>query len=123
MLLLQPFHRDASRPALPSVLRTFTGRQDNVFYYRGYHHQTGDDRQPAIRCIIKELGCQSRPTSDLARKLFHDTKALHQLGVMGLDLKLEQVINDRMADFSTAVTFPHIISDPRLPEWGAKVSR
>lgn len=42
---------------------------------------------------------------------------------MGLDLRLEQVINDRMADFSTAVTFPHIMSDPRLPGWGATVSR
>lgn len=59
------------------LLRTFTGRQDDIFYYRAYHQHSGSNNKPRIRYIVKELGGQSRLTNDLAHKLFNDIRALH----------------------------------------------
>ncbi|KAJ4323206.1 hypothetical protein N0V84_004469 [Fusarium piperis] len=74
-----------------------------------------DGRSPPIRGIIKELG---QPDEKLCtrtlRSILKDVIQTHQLGVIGLDIAHRQIINGKLSDLSTAITFPHFTTSPEL---------
>jgi hypothetical protein len=100
----------------------------NMFVYDDHNSQS---QRPAlqtrsgglapIRGIIKELGTPVRwytipeGTDDGSwdirvkhvKRIIRDVGGLHQLGIMDLDMDMKQIINYRLADFSTAITIPH----------------
>ncbi|KAK9445254.1 hypothetical protein VB005_00362 [Metarhizium brunneum] len=84
-------------------------------------------RAPPIRGIIKEFGHLPRElrTRD-ARKILRDIIQLQQLGIVCIDVADRQLINNKICDFSTAVTTPHFATTPELnphltPEWIAAI--
>lgn len=95
------------------ALRGKEDREGSVVSYRPFYVH-GDEEPPRVRCIIKELGSPLSLTQGMAYRLLDDVKSLHQLGITGLDLKLEQIINGKIADFSMALTFPHFVMSPQL---------
>ncbi|TWU74228.1 hypothetical protein ED733_003647 [Metarhizium rileyi] len=72
-------------------------------------------RPPPIRGIVKEFGSgiENFKTTHAARYL-KDIKQFHQLGIIGLDVAERQLINGKVADFSTAITFPNITTNSEL---------
>lgn len=93
----------------------------DILAYRSFYHEPTEPAPP-IRCIVKDLGAPTRLNQKLVWKLFEDVKKLHQLGIFHLDLKMEQLIDGKIADFSIAKTMPHFITNtevnPDLPaEW------
>lgn len=93
----------------------------DILAYRSFYHKPNEPAPP-IRCLVKDLGAPTRLNQKLVWKLFQDVKKLHQLGIFHLDLKMEQLIDGKIADFSIAKTMPHFITNaelnPDLPvEW------
>lgn len=84
-----------------------------MFGKRPFYSSIGEPPAP-IRCIVKDLGAQSRLTRQLAQQVFEDIKALHQLGIISLDMKIEQLIDGKIADFSGSKTLPHFVTCPKL---------
>ncbi|KAM6525385.1 hypothetical protein FALCPG4_010934 [Fusarium falciforme] len=74
-----------------------------------------DGRPPPIRGIVKEFG---QPEKELSmrtlRSILKEVIQMQQLGIIRLDVADRQFINGKMADFSTAITFPHFITSPEL---------
>ncbi|KAI8666918.1 hypothetical protein NCS56_00826700 [Fusarium sp. Ph1] len=74
-----------------------------------------DGRPPPIRGIVKEFG---QPEKELSmrtlRSILKDVIQMQQLGIIRLDVADRQFINGKMADFITAITFPHFITSPEL---------
>ena len=85
--------------------------------------KAGKSTPPPIRGIVKEFGERSEDlTTRKARKILKDVTQLHQLGIFGLDVGLRQYANDKIADFSTAITVPHYLTTPELnPHLGDEV--
>lgn len=103
------------------LLMPMIDKPSRMFGDRPFYSNIGNPPAP-IRCIIKDLGGQSRLTRQLAQRVFEDIKALHQLGIVSMDMKLEQLIDGKIADFSVAKTLPHFVTcaelNPKLPvEW------
>lgn len=74
-----------------------------------------DGRQPPIRGIVKELGqSDGRLRAHGARRTLRDVIKLQQLGIIHIDVAHRQLINGKLADFSTAVTTPHYMTNPEL---------
>ncbi|KAI1461805.1 kinetochore Sim4 complex subunit FTA2-domain-containing protein [Annulohypoxylon moriforme] len=74
-----------------------------------------DGRDPPIRGIVKEFGQNDEKlTTRLAKSLLEDIVGLQQLGIFYVDVALRQVINGKLADFSTALTLPHYTTNPEL---------
>lgn len=88
-----------------------------------------DGRPPPLRGIVKQFGHPGSAEDDpeeedngdlqerqlrpkLARKLLRDVKALHQLGIIDIDVSARQLIDTKISDFSTAVTVPHYMTTP-----------
>ena len=72
-------------------------------------------RPPPIRGILKKLGIQRLNLHDREfRSMRRIVMALHQLGIMRLDVAARQFIDGKMADFSIAVTTPHYLTSPEL---------
>ncbi|KAF7549940.1 hypothetical protein G7Z17_g6076 [Cylindrodendrum hubeiense] len=72
-------------------------------------------RAPPVRCIVKEFG---RADEDLrngsARRILRDVVQLQQLGIIHIDVGHRQLINGKLADFSTAMTTPHYIINAEM---------
>lgn len=76
-----------------------------------------DGRAPPIRGIVKHFGLQHEEESlqaPIVRKMLRDTIKLQQLGILNIDMATRQIIDDRISDFSTAITIPHFITNPEL---------
>ncbi|KFA56191.1 hypothetical protein S40293_00141 [Stachybotrys chartarum IBT 40293] len=70
---------------------------------------------PPIRGIVKEFGQNLNVFTTLtARYALRDTKALHRIGIFGLDARMDQLLNYRPTDFSVATTLPHYLFSPEL---------
>lgn len=95
------------------ALRDKEDREGSVVLYRPFYVHA-DEEQLRVRYIVKELGSPLGLTQNMAYRLLDDVKSLHQLGIAGLDLRLEQLINGKIADFSMAMTFPHFVMSPQL---------
>ncbi|KAH7134040.1 kinetochore Sim4 complex subunit FTA2-domain-containing protein [Dactylonectria macrodidyma] len=72
--------------------------------------------QPApIRGILKEFGQQNEDLRQgTARKILRDIVKLQQLGIIRLDVGHRQLINGKIADFSTVITTPHYLTNQEL---------
>lgn len=77
-------------------------------------------KPPPIRCIVKALGftyARDSPVNfsvPMMRRLFRETIQLQQLGIFSHDTRMANLINDKLADFSTAITVPHFVTTPEL---------
>ncbi|CAK7227114.1 hypothetical protein SCUCBS95973_006433 [Sporothrix curviconia] len=78
-------------------------------------------KPPPIRCILKAFGyTHSRDDQTtnfpvpLVRRLIRETTQLQQLGIFYHDMRLENLVNDKLGDFSTAITVPHFLTNPEL---------
>ncbi|EPE03319.1 hypothetical protein F503_02057 [Ophiostoma piceae UAMH 11346] len=77
-------------------------------------------KPPPVRCIVKALGsthARNDPVNfsvPMMRRLFRETVQLQQLGIFCHDTRIENLINDKLADFSTAITVPHFMTTPEL---------
>lgn len=82
-----------------------------------------DGRPPPIRGIVKEFGqSDERLNARGVRRTLRDVARLQQLGIIHVDVAHRQLINGKLADFSTAITTPHFMTSPELnprltPEW------
>lgn len=87
---------------------------------RGLFPGERSGKPPPIRGILKKLGSTenlSDPanlTVPTARRLLRDTIRLHQLGIFYHDLRRDQLVDNKMCDFSTAFTVPHFMATPEL---------
>jgi hypothetical protein len=74
-------------------------------------------RPPPFRAIIKEFGTDTHfedlQAKDL-RNLFKTICRIQQLGIINIDVFSYQIIQGKHANFSTAVTTPHILTTPEL---------
>lgn len=92
------------------------GREDMRGRYLG--ERTG--KPPPIRGILKELGApgtDNKPpnlTVPTARRILHTIVKFHQLGIIYIDVRREQLIDDQFCDFSTSITIPHFLTTPGL---------
>lgn len=99
---------------------------NDMFGLRPFYAKDG--QKAPIRCIVKDLGSHQRLTRALVKQVFEDIKGLHQLGIIGLDVKFGQLIDRKLADFSIAQTLPHIATSPELnpglpSEWSQVTER
>ncbi|KAF2969474.1 hypothetical protein GQX73_g4134 [Xylaria multiplex] len=87
------------------------GAEDMRSRFLGKH-----DRAPPIRGIIKEFGVEDEKNlgATIVRKILRDIIKLQQLGIIRIDVATRQIIDDKICDFSTAVTIPHFITNPEL---------
>jgi hypothetical protein len=74
-----------------------------------------DQRPPPLRALVKEFG---RPRENFQardfRRIFRDIVRLQQLGIICIDVSTRQIINDKICEFSMAVTTPHYLTTPEL---------
>ncbi|KAI0857160.1 hypothetical protein F4860DRAFT_506253 [Xylaria cubensis] len=117
-MLLDEKHERALAAQFPDVL--FNG---NYWDPDGKDMRTRflgrDGRAPPIRGIVKHFGHQPEHEAEelwpaLARKMLRDITALQELGIMHIDVAGRQMIDNKICDFSTAVTVPHFITTPEL---------
>lgn len=76
----------------------------------------GKSGRPApIRGIVKEFGqCNEVLQTKKARRILRDTTRFQQLGIFSLDTGTRQMVNDKWADLSQALTVPHFLTNPEL---------
>ncbi len=74
-----------------------------------------DNKVLPLRGIVKAFGqtMERLRTRDMSR-LLRDMKKIQQLGIIRLDIKEDQLVDGKPADFSTAITFPHFATTPDL---------
>lgn len=76
---------------------------------------TTDGRPPPLRGILKTFGIEDRQLRPArARRLLKNIVNLQQLGIFRVDAALRQIIDGKIADFSTSITIPHFLSNPEL---------
>lgn len=123
-VLLDERHERAVMDKFSDLDLDFNGNGDYPGYYDMRSRFLGrDGRPPPIRGIVKELGRAEEHlrTSD-ARRILREVVSLQQLGIFHVDVAHRQLIGGTIADFSTAVTTPHFLTNPELnpsltPEW------
>ncbi|KAI1317343.1 kinetochore Sim4 complex subunit FTA2-domain-containing protein [Xylariaceae sp. FL0255] len=96
------FEGDPELPNMPGMRSRFLGP---------------DDQEPPIRGIVKEFGFETEEKEvqpAQLRKVLGDITRLQQLGIMRIDIAMCQLANDKISDFSTAITVPHYITTPEL---------
>jgi hypothetical protein len=77
-------------------------------------------RPPPFRCIVKAFGKGINELEGdvvrqgLARRLLRSIIKLQKLGIIDIDFAIRQVIDDKLGDFSSAITLPHFITNPEL---------
>ncbi|EPE07863.1 hypothetical protein F503_00585 [Ophiostoma piceae UAMH 11346] len=100
----------------------FDGNIDlaGVWNMRGRYLGERSGKPPPIRGILKALGTPG-PIEDppnltvpSARRILRDTIKFHQLGIICLDVRRDQLIDGKLCDFSTAITVPHFLTNPDL---------
>lgn len=122
-VLLDDLHEHALRTRFSAKERGYTDNDIN-FNWNGDDpghkdvrslFRTADGRLPPLRGIVKEFGTEAeRLRPGLARKILKYIVYLQQLGILRSDVALRQLINGKIADFSTAITMPHFMSTPEL---------
>ncbi|KAG7292935.1 hypothetical protein NEMBOFW57_002980 [Staphylotrichum longicolle] len=123
-VLLDERHERAVMDKFSDLDLDFNGNGDYPGYYDMRSRFLGrDGRAPPIRGIVKALGRaeEHMRTSD-ARRILREVVSLQQLGIFHVDVAHRQLIDGKIADFSTAVTTPHFLTNPELnpsltPEW------
>ena len=75
-----------------------------------------DGRAPPIRGVVKDFGLEDEENlrTTLVRKILRDVIKLQQLGIIRIDVATRQIIDDKISDFSTALTIPHFLTTPEL---------
>lgn len=79
-----------------------------------------DGRPPPLRCIVKAFGQAIQIEEEasfrevMARRLLRDIIRLQKLGIIEIDVGIQQLIDGKIGDFSTAITMPHFITNPEL---------
>ncbi|KAI0455163.1 kinetochore Sim4 complex subunit FTA2-domain-containing protein [Xylaria acuta] len=75
-----------------------------------------DGRASPIRGVVKDfgLGDEENLRATLVRKIRRDVIKLQQLGIIRIDVATRQIIDDKISDFSTALTVPHFLTTPEL---------
>lgn len=74
-----------------------------------------DGRPPPIRGIVKEFGQREKELSmRTLRSILKDMIQMQKLGIIKLDVANRKLINSKIADFSTAITFPRFITSPEM---------
>jgi Kinetochore Sim4 complex subunit FTA2 len=102
------FNGDCESPGYWDVRSRFLGR-------RG--------KPPPIRGIVKAIGQADEPLRMRdARRILRTVIQLQQLGMIYIDVVHWQLIDGKIADFSTTMTSPHFLMTPELnprltPEW------
>ncbi|KAL1888651.1 hypothetical protein Sste5346_009443 [Sporothrix stenoceras] len=100
----------------------FNGSVDWPGYYdmRGRFLGERSGKPPPIRGLLKALG-KPGPVTDppnftisSARRLLRNTIKMHPLGIIFLDTRQDQFIEDKMCDFSQTLTVPHFLTNPEL---------
>ncbi|KAI1167140.1 kinetochore Sim4 complex subunit FTA2-domain-containing protein [Nemania serpens] len=77
-------------------------------------------RSPPLRCIVKAFGQNIEGweghvfSQKVASRLFRSIIKLQKLGIINIDFATRQIIDGRLSDFSTAITFPHFMTNPEL---------
>jgi len=76
----------------------------------------GEDNRPLpLRALVKEFGY---PREDFQardfRRTFRNIVRLQQLGIINIDAAARQIINDKIGEFSTAITIPHYVTTSEL---------
>lgn len=94
----------------------FNGTGDWAGWYKVRSEWPGKNgRAPPIRGIVKDFGRVDEDLSTKAvRKTLRDIIRLQQLGIIHIDAAHRQLVNGRLADFSTAITIPHFFTTPEL---------
>lgn len=118
-LLLDEEHERAFRTQFSDMRIEFDGNMERS---GGDEQRTlflgRDGRAPPIRGIVKEfglgLGYEENLRPALARKVLRDVVKLQQLGIIHIDVGCRQIIDDKLVDFSTAMTTPHFLITPEL---------
>ncbi|KIH87265.1 hypothetical protein SPBR_04998 [Sporothrix brasiliensis 5110] len=87
-------------------------------------------KPPPIRGILKELGTSiewvdpPNLTVRDAHRILRDIIQLQQLGIFSLDVRRDQLINNKFCDFSVAMTVPHFLTNFELnPKLAAEQKR
>ncbi|KAH9996643.1 kinetochore Sim4 complex subunit FTA2-domain-containing protein [Xylariaceae sp. FL0662B] len=96
------FNGDIDYPGVDDMRSRFLGR---------------DGKAPPIRGIVKKLGYgyeEKNLRPPVIRKILRDIIKLQKLGIIRLDITARQIIDDRLSDFSTALTIPHFLTTPNL---------
>lgn len=71
-------------------------------------------KPPPIRGIVKQLGQIDELQNRSARTILDNITRLQQLGIVYVDVAARNLVGGQFADFSTAVTTPHYITNPEL---------
>ncbi|KAJ8131268.1 hypothetical protein O1611_g2357 [Lasiodiplodia mahajangana] len=77
-------------------------------------------RPPPIRGIVKDFGLdfnvdrEDKIRAPLIRKILRDVIKIQQLGIINIDVATRQIIDEKLGDFSTAITVPHFLTSPEL---------
>ncbi|RSL55581.1 hypothetical protein CEP54_009279 [Fusarium duplospermum] len=112
-LLLEDYNERAMMYKFKDLALDFTEHYEEFDVRSRFLGKGG--RPPPIRGIIKELG---QPDEKLRtrtlRSILQDVIQIQQLGMISLDIAHRQIINGKLSDFSTTITFPHFITSPEL---------
>lgn len=100
----------------------FDGNIDlsGVYNMRGRYLGERSGKPPPIRGILKALGTpgaiEDPPNLGVpsACRILRDTTKMHQLGIICLDVRRDQLIDGKLCDFSSAITVPHFLTNPEL---------
>jgi len=123
-VLLDERHERALMDQFSNLELDFNGNGNHPGYYDMRSRFLGrDGRAPPLRGIVKALGqAEEHLRTKDARRILREVVGLQQLGIFHVDVAHRQLIGGKIADFSTAVTVPHFLTNPELnpsltPEW------
>lgn len=82
-----------------------------------FHRDKWNQRQP-LRAIVKELvpPSQNNFKFNMISQMQHDLRTLNKLGIVIFDLRADNYVGGRVADFSQAHTTPHHLLDLENPD-------
>ncbi len=94
------FNGNGTEPGLVDQRSRFPGR---------------DGRPPPLRGIVKAFGRVDEPLRTTGvKRLLRDVIQMQQLGIVRIDVAHAQLVDGKIADFSTAITTPHFITTPEI---------
>ncbi|KAL1909851.1 hypothetical protein Sste5344_004360 [Sporothrix stenoceras] len=114
---------DHERTLIERFKLNFNGNKDLVGWYddqRPHFLGKRTRKRPPIRGILKALGKPSpvencpNLTVPQAKRILRDTIKLQQLGIFSLDMRRDQLVNNKFCDFGGAITTPHFLTNPEL---------
>ncbi|KAI5925861.1 kinetochore Sim4 complex subunit FTA2-domain-containing protein [Camillea tinctor] len=102
---------------------SFNGTSDDAGFFdeeQRLVYPVKNGRPPPFRCIVKAFGKHINVfkgdvlRQGAARQVFQSIIKLQKLGIIGSDTRIEQLIDDKLCDFSMAITLPHPSTNPEL---------